>query len=60
MRMSVSPKEIAEYLVNEFGHQKAIEECHYHLNRCVDAETAGVWHNIGAALNGMRPIQRCN
>ncbi len=60
MRMSVSPKEIAEYLVNEFGHQKAIEECHYHLNRCIDPETSGIWHNVGAALSTMQPAQQHN
>ena len=57
MRMSVSPKEIAEHLIQEFGHAKAMEEYHYHLNRCIDNETASVWQNIGTAIETMKTAQ---
>ena len=53
MRMTVSPKEIADHLVQELGHTKAIEACEYHLSRCKDDETASVWTNIGNALSNL-------
>lgn len=55
MQMTVSPKEIAEHLVSELGHKKAIEAYQYHLGRCIDAETTQVWTNIGDAITNMPP-----
>jgi hypothetical protein len=55
MQMSVSPKEIAEHLVSELGHPKAVETYKYHLGRCIESETAQVWNNIGSALESMQP-----
>lgn len=53
MRMSVTPSEIAQHLVKELGHTAAIETFKYHLGRCIDDETAGIWSNIGKALQNM-------
>ncbi|NVK17606.1 MAG: hypothetical protein HWE30_02795 [Methylocystaceae bacterium] len=50
MKMSVTPREIAEHLVEELGHQKALETCRHHLGRCYSPETAGIWSNIGQVL----------
>ena len=55
MQMSVSPKEIAEHLVDELGHSKAIETYKYHLGRCNEIETETVWNNIGSALESLHP-----
>ncbi|WP_135076791.1 hypothetical protein [Terasakiella sp. SH-1] len=54
MKMSVSPKEIAQHLIEEHGHSQAIEKYRYHLNRCQDQETASVWQNIGTALESLK------
>ena len=58
MKMSVTPREIAEHLVEELGHQKALEECRHHLSRCHDPETAGVWTNIGQHLESYNPAEK--
>ncbi|SCA57630.1 hypothetical protein MTBPR1_60143 [Candidatus Terasakiella magnetica] len=59
MKMSVSPKEIAEHLIDEYGHSKAVEKYQYHLNRCHDQETTSVWQNIGTAIESMKPLEQC-
>lgn len=56
MKMSVSPKEIAEHLVEELGHQKAMEECEKRINRCYDEKTRGIWQHIGTHLQNRYPI----
>ena len=60
MRMSVTPSEIAQHLVDEMGHTAAIEAYQYHLGRCIDDETAGIWSNIGKALQGMDTLKAKN
>ncbi|WP_156950695.1 hypothetical protein [Terasakiella pusilla] len=57
MRMSVTPQEIAQHLVEELGHQEALEAYRTHLSRCYDPETAGVWTNIGQALESLNPTE---
>jgi len=58
MQMSVSPKEIAEHLVDELGHSKAVETYKHHLGRCGSGETENVWNNIGSALESMHPGEK--
>lgn len=56
MKMSVSPQEIAEHLVEELGHQEALQECRYHLDRCrhlPSDRTAKIWQNINMAVQAM-------
>ncbi len=60
MRMSVSPQEIAQHLVEEHGHAKALEEYRYHLGRCHDDETTGIWENIGNFLQTMAEPPKVN
>ncbi|MDV7340185.1 hypothetical protein RYZ26_11310 [Terasakiella sp. A23] len=58
MKMSVTPKEIAEHLIDELGHQQAIEAYRHHLSRCRDSETQGIWTNIGQVLESINPAEK--
>lgn len=58
MKMSVTPQEIAEHLVKELGYQQALDASKRHLERCYDPETAGVWTNIGQALQNINPTDK--
>lgn len=58
MKMSVSPREIAEHLVEELGHTQALETCRHHLGRCDNPETAGIWTNIGQVLETITPAEK--
>jgi len=58
MKMSVSPIEIAEHLISELGPQKALETYRYHLGRCIDEETAGIWTNIGSAIEAINTTDK--
>jgi len=56
MKMSVSTQEIAEHLVEELGHQEALQKCRYHLDRCrrlPGDKTANIWQNIDMAVQAM-------
>jgi len=55
MRMSVTPQEIAQHLVEELGHQEALEAYRTHLSRCYDPETAGVLTAIGRVVASLNP-----
>lgn len=57
MKMSVSPQEIAEHLVQELGHKQAFETYKHHSSRCKDNQTRTIWDNIGSEISRLSMLK---
>ena len=55
MQLTVSPKDIAEHLIREYGHEAARDEFIKRFGNCGDEVVNQIWQQIGDAIEYMTP-----
>ena len=55
MRLSVSPEEMANQMIDELGFNQAYRECEFFKNLPGDEKKRRIWCDIFTAINNVRP-----
>ena len=58
MQLTVTPHEIAQHMIEELGHNQAMEETRRRLDTCQSNSLSDIWQNISNALEDLHPGER--